>query len=415
MVDIYHAVTSISQLRKLALRFPGRSVYAKLMSRIYRWKRVHKLPSVEMAFEEHQQYSLDKIVSSMGARQCEDEDDDVAVYTSGHHSGQETEKCQLSPSSKRLALAHRATEPLYCPTAPSTTTTTTTHRPYPFQQLHRPQLSSKPLAAQSSASTSAHHTIIRDVIGEVLPALLQQQKALIGSAFSSMRSSADIDDTAMAYGCRHCETLQRELLQMEAVQASLRAELESLRATKLTTTAPNSQQSVLQCVIQDDEDIKLLHATSSTSTQLDTVFTESELTTSPFQSLSPPSRSFERCTPTSRLSHISLSPVIRENNSGMDSATETLNTKGCSGIGSRTTRNRDEVKDCQMVDRSTIVSAAQEASVEPSTVHNRRLTKQLTDDAAATLPVVILALRVVTPHSAGRKRKTETERLREVV
>ena len=141
VVEIYNAVTSISQLRKLALRFPGRSIYAKLVSRIYRWKRVHKLPSVEKAFEQHQQFTLDKILSSMGAIQCED--DDVAVDASDCHNGQEKEELKPSPASTRLAVARPASQPVYYHTVPSTATTV---RSSPPQQLHGPQLATRPLA-----------------------------------------------------------------------------------------------------------------------------------------------------------------------------------------------------------------------------------------------------------------------------
>ena len=202
VVDIYRAVTSIAELRKLALRFPGRSVYAKLVGRVYRWKRVRKLQSVEEAFVAHQQYTLDKLEESMP---CEDNDEAEDEFPDSN-----AEENEVSPLPKRRAMIRRY--------APASSSSPSVHARY-------------------GASSISRRNIIRDVIGEVLPALLQQQKSLVSSAISSMRAAStdeasDTDDThirALSYGCRSCETLQRRLLQMEAEQASLRAELERMR------------------------------------------------------------------------------------------------------------------------------------------------------------------------------------------
>ena len=250
--------------RKLALCYPGRSVYAKLVCRIYRWKRVHKLPSVEKAFEAHQNYTLNKISSSLIAEQngCEDEDDDVAIDARDSTRGREKEDCRLSLSPKRLTVARRPVQAVYSPTTPSAAAATATdkERTSPLRRVNRSLLPSQPITTLSGASASARHALVRDVIEEVLPALLQQQKALIGSAFCSMRSSADdiddSDDTTMIYGCRRCETLHRQLLHMEAQQASLEAELESVKATRLTTTTRPARQSVLQAVIYQNEGLQ---------------------------------------------------------------------------------------------------------------------------------------------------------------
>ena len=59
--DIYQTATSLTELRELSRRFPGRSVSTKLVSRVYHWKETHSVPSVDAAFEQHKEYTLSKI------------------------------------------------------------------------------------------------------------------------------------------------------------------------------------------------------------------------------------------------------------------------------------------------------------------------------------------------------------------
>ena len=113
-------------------------------------------------------------------------------------------------------------------------------------------LSSPSLASSSSISVSSHipplpstsrhvpkshpydhRALIRDVISELLPALLRQQQVLMGSAFNAMTSATDAREDnggAMQFGCRNCETLQRQLAEVRARREALTAELYALQA-----------------------------------------------------------------------------------------------------------------------------------------------------------------------------------------
>ncbi|MCJ1296839.1 hypothetical protein MMC34_008407, partial [Xylographa carneopallida] len=69
--------------------------------------------------------------------------------------------------------------------------------------------------------------IVREVLEEVLPALLQQQQALMSSALNAIGSSAAVDshseDGVLSYGCRNCDTLQRQVEELQAEVVSLRS------------------------------------------------------------------------------------------------------------------------------------------------------------------------------------------------
>ena len=57
----------MTQLRELSRRFHGKSVYAKLVSRVYNWKETLVVFSVDTAFQQHKEYTLSKI---RGKRDC---------------------------------------------------------------------------------------------------------------------------------------------------------------------------------------------------------------------------------------------------------------------------------------------------------------------------------------------------------
>ena len=204
VADIYQVIQSAAQLRKLALQFPGRSVYGKLIGRVYRWKRVHKLGTVEMAFTEHQLYTLAKLKSSREAVRAvdehedeEDEDEEQFDHAASEQDdAQETDRQQQLPPSKRRAQPHLHASAAVAPSDPAVG-----YSAADSSSISRPRLTG------SSCSTPARRAIIRDVIGEVLPALLLQQKALMRTAIDTMRftsaeDTSDSDGThASAYGC----------------------------------------------------------------------------------------------------------------------------------------------------------------------------------------------------------------------
>ena len=97
------------------------------------------------------------------------------------------------------------------------------------------------LSVSSPSLQLDRRALVREVMEEILPVLLQQQQAILRPAFDAVLSSssaADADgdvgdnddaDTAMRYGCRNCETLQRQLEQSEADRVLLTAELDRLK------------------------------------------------------------------------------------------------------------------------------------------------------------------------------------------
>ena len=151
-------------------------------------------------------------------------------------------------------------------------------------------------------------------MGEILPVLLQQQQAILRPAFDAVLSSssaADADgdvgdnddaDTAMRYGCRNCETLQRQLEQSEADRVLLTAELDRLKEVPpsmsdsvSSSSGSGSSESCLPSIcavpkgMTENEEKRHHSPRVDARKTLHSLFVESEVTSSPFQSHSPSS------------------------------------------------------------------------------------------------------------------------------
>ena len=121
-----------------------------------------------------------------------------------------------------------------------------THASYP----PRPPPRSR---AKPASRTAPRHAIVREALKEVLPALSQQQQALMGSALNAIGSSAAVDsnseDGALSYGCRNCDTLQRQV-------EELQAEVESLKAAALSSVAASDPRGAVLPDIEEDGEVR---------------------------------------------------------------------------------------------------------------------------------------------------------------
>ena len=209
-----------------------------------------------------------------------------------HLPGDEEHKQMHSPSisSSSSSLLDNipplpVSRPISQPLIPRPTQRLAGHRRHPARPPSRPPSSVSVPSLFSNQSSSQlydqsdRRALVRDFIGEVLPALLQQQKALMGSAFDAMSSSSDAkEDNDMQYGCRNCETLQRQLEELRAVNESLTAEMGVLNARMAS-----EQTSVLLTSAQPSDSPSL----SSDSFAVPT--SESVIEQSQSQPQSPPS------------------------------------------------------------------------------------------------------------------------------
>ena len=248
--DIYQAVSALTELRELSRRFPGRSVYAKLVSRVYNWKETHSVPSVDTAFEQHKAYTLNKIrrkrdghrapSDNVEVEQSGDCDVDAQQGNAERDGGAEEKKREDEVDSSAAQVPKR------------------THASHPARPPPR-------LRAAPASRAAPRRAIVREVIKEVLPALLLQQQALMGSAFSAMGSSAAVDsngeDGALSYGCRNCDTLQRQV-------EELQGEVSSLKAAALTSAAASdSRRAVLP--VEEDGEVRECYSPSPSDSDAD--------------------------------------------------------------------------------------------------------------------------------------------------
>ena len=234
--DIYQAVTSLTELRELSRRFPGRSVYAKLVSRVYNWKETHSLSDVNTAFEQHKEYTLSKIRRKRDGRR--------RPAGNGEQPAARDVDAQQSGAEREDAAEEKKREGDVDLSAPHVRQHT--HASHP----HRPPTRSR---AKPVSRTAPRQAIVREVLKEVLPALLQQQQALMGSALNAMGSSVAVDtgeDSALSFGCRNCDTLQRQV-------EELRAELKTFKAAALSAAASQSRHAALSDAEEDGETLQM--------------------------------------------------------------------------------------------------------------------------------------------------------------
>ena len=145
--DIYEAVTSLTQLRELSRHLPGRSVYAKLVSRVYSWKETHSVPSVDSVFEQHKQYTLSKLrrkrEGGRRGRPAADGEQPEARAVDAEQSGSERE----AVAEERNGVSHASQH---------------------TDASHPPRSPPRSRAAQASRATP-HQSIVRDVLSGIQP------------------------------------------------------------------------------------------------------------------------------------------------------------------------------------------------------------------------------------------------------
>ena len=181
--------------------------------------------SVDTAFEQHKEYTLSKIRRKRDRRRPAGNGEQPAARdVDAQQSGAEREDA-AEEKKREDEVSHVSQH------------TDAFHPPHPPSRSR----------AQSISRAAPHQSIVRDVLKQVLPALLQQQQALMGSAFSAMGSSAAVDsngeDGALSYGYRNCDTLQRQV-------DELRAEVERLKAAA-SAAASESHRAVSPDVKED--------------------------------------------------------------------------------------------------------------------------------------------------------------------